>query len=90
MAVNLGMRIVDEVDIRIFNIDWSPWLRTNTIAASSWVTPAGLTSLNESNTTTRTSIKVSGWVDGASYTFFNTVTTSDGQTRRVSFTIECE
>lgn len=89
MATNLSLRPVDPVDIRIFNINWSKWLKTAIITSSSWSVPSPLVNYADSNTTTLTSIKLGGWVEGQSYTVYNTVTTSLGETRRVDFSLVC-
>ena len=91
MPKDLGLRFVDPADVRVFNIDWTLWLNklSAVIASSAWSVPFGLNDLNESNTTLITSIKVSGWTLGNSYTLSNTVVTNTGQTRRVEFVVEC-
>ena len=91
MPKDLGIRFVDPADVRVFNIDWTLWLNklSATIANSTWNVPTGLTDLNESNTALITSIKLSGWSLGNSYTLSNTVVTNNGQTRRVEFVVEC-
>jgi hypothetical protein len=48
-----------------YTIDWSQWLGDGeTIAASTWDVPAGLTEVDESETTTATSVRVSGGTAG--------------------------
>lgn len=88
MATALGQRIVDAVDVRIFSINWVPWISGATILTSVW-DAAGLVDEQEYFTDTTTLIKLSGFVLGASYTVYNKVTISDGETRRVSFDVEC-
>jgi len=92
MPKDLGLRFVDPADTRIFNIDWSPWLNklSAVIANSTWVVATGLTDLAESNTTLKTSIKLSGWTSGNAYKLINTVSTNTGETRRVEFVVECQ
>lgn len=91
MPKDLGLRFVSSSDIRVFNIDWSPFLNriSATIANSVWIVPVSLTDLVESNTTLKTSIKLSGWAPATSYTIVNTVSTTTGETRSVEFVVEC-
>jgi hypothetical protein len=63
-----------------YTIDWSQWLGDGeTIAASTWDVPAGLTEVDESETTTATSVRVSGGTAGTMYSVTNHIVTSTGQ-----------
>lgn len=88
MATALGQRIVDAVDVRIFSIDWVRWIGSATILTSAWET-TGLIDEQEYFTNQTTLVKLSGFTPGGNYTVYNTVTTSSGETRRVSFDVEC-
>ena len=90
--VNLGLRLVAPVDVRIIGINWTNWLAQigSTISGSSWTVPAGLTTGATSNTTLRTYITLSGWSAGSSYTVYNTISTASGETRQVAFDVECK
>lgn len=71
---------------RTFTIDWANggpndgtaddkgYLQGDTLSASSWVVPTGITSVVEANTTTTASIKLSGGSLGKKYLVTNRVT----------------
>ena len=74
-----------------YTIEWAAWLSGgDTISSYVWTVPAGLTSVLESNTTTQTSIKLSGGTQGKSYEVKCNITTVAGLTdeRTLKFTIE--
>lgn len=60
-------------------IDWSEWLDTDTISASDWVVPTGITEESDSNTTTTATIWLSGGVVGSVYAVANRITTVGGR-----------
>ena len=70
-----------------YGFDWSEWLGTDTITASSWAVPAGLTEVADGNSTTTTVVWLSGGTAGASYTCTNTITTSEGRTDERSLVV---
>jgi hypothetical protein len=78
-----------------YGCDWGdaavgPWLATGeTITTSTWIVPAGLVSVSESNTTTATAIFLSGGVIGTTYTLTNRIVTSAGRTEDRSMLIAC-
>lgn len=43
-----------------YNVDWSTWLGTDTIASSVWTVEAGLTKDSDSKTTTIATVMLSG------------------------------
>lgn len=86
----LGKVQKDPADIRVYEVNWAPWLRTYTLSTSTWSLPAGLTNVGESNTTTSTQVKISGGVGGTTYTVGNTITSSNGETKKVYFNIIVE
>lgn len=61
-----------------YAIDWSDILTDEgvTISTSTWIVPSGITKDSESNSTTATSIVVSGGTIGELYTLTNIITTS--------------
>jgi len=62
-----------------YTLDWSDWLDTDTIATSTWAsTPTGLTEDAESETTTTTTIKLSGGTAGTVYRVTNDIVTTTG------------
>lgn len=88
--MSLGTRIKDPADIRLYTIDWSEWLDGATISSSTWSLASGLTNVTDANTTTTATVKISGGSNGHSYACANTITTSAGETRKVSFDLEIE
>ena len=62
---------------KTYGFDWTSWMSIgDTIASSAWVIDAGLTVVTEDNSTTHTSIQLSGGVAGQEYTVTNTITTA--------------
>lgn len=62
-----------------YTIDWTAWLPgADTIAASAWTVPTGLTSAAETNTAYRASIKLTGGTAGQTYDVKNVITTTGG------------
>lgn len=95
MAINLGQRVKDPADVRIYTVNWSLWLAQEgtTIASSSWNTlPTGsaLVSSSAVYTTTTAAIKISGGTAGTTYTVNNTIVTASGETVRVVFTLKVQ
>lgn len=69
-------------------VDWSAWLGdSDAIATSDWIVPEGLTEDSATNTTTTTTIWLSGGTAGAVYTVVNRITTDDGRTEDRSIVI---
>lgn len=62
-----------------YDTDWTAELAGDTIATSTWIVPAGLVAGAESNTTTVTTIWLSGGVVGTSYPVLNEIATSGGR-----------
>lgn len=62
-----------------YQIDWSVWLGSDTIASSSWTVPAGLTDFAESSTTTSATQWLAGGTVGAVYSVVNQITTTGGR-----------
>ena len=77
----------DPADALDYLIDWTAWLGTDTISASTWTAPTGITKSAESNTTTRATVWVSGGTAGASYTLTNRIVTAGGRTAERSIRI---
>lgn len=62
-----------------YQLDWSEWLATgDTISASAWVVPTGLTLDSDSNTTTKATAVLSGGDLGVTYIVTNRITTVNG------------
>lgn len=70
-----------------YTIDWSDWLGSDTIASSTWTTPAGITEESTSSTTTVATILLSGGTSGTSYVLTNRITTAAGLTEDRSIQI---
>lgn len=60
--------------------DWSAWLGTDTIVASTWIVDTGLTVEDEDNDTTTATVWLSGGTVGKKYTAVNRITTAAGRT----------
>lgn len=64
-----------------WHFDWLNWLATaETITSSSFIVTAGLTLVSNTNTTTNTTVWLSGGQTGHVYTVTNRVVTSGGRT----------
>jgi hypothetical protein len=70
----------DPDEVLDYGIDWASRLDTDTIATSTWIVPDGITQTDDSNTTTATTIWLSGGTLGEAYVFTNRVTTAGGRT----------
>lgn len=69
----------DPDDISEFGFNWTEWLEGDTIATSTWVTPAGLTYASDANTTTTTNVFVTGGTEGTVYKLVNRIVTAAGR-----------
>lgn len=84
----------DPNEVKDYMLDWSgaapgPRLVTGeTISTSTWVVPSGITKDSDSNTTTTTTVWLSGGTAGVHYTLTNRVTTSQGRTYDWSITVQ--
>lgn len=79
----------DPESVLDYQIDWSTWLGSDTIASSSWVIPTGITEDSDSNTTTTATVWLSGGTAGTTYTVTNRIVTAGGRTEDRSLTIKC-
>jgi hypothetical protein len=72
-----------------FAIDWSDWLPTgDTISTSTWDVPAGLTEDSETESTTLTTVWLSGGTAGQDYNITNQIVTAGGRTDDRTITIK--
>lgn len=71
-----------------YGFDWTDWLDGDTISASSWTVPSGITNYSESNTTTGTTIWLSGGTQGEDYIVTNQITTAGGVIEQRSLKIQ--
>jgi hypothetical protein len=70
----------DPDEVVDYSIDWTARLESDTIVASSWIVPSGITRNSDSFTPTSTTIWLQGGTDGAAYSFVNRVITAGGRT----------
>ena len=71
-------------------VSWAPILAGDTITASAWVIPAGLTQTGESFAATTTTVWLGGGVAGQTYGLKNTITTSGGRTIQRTIDLKVE
>jgi len=62
-----------------FSIDWSDRLGTDTIAASIWVLPSGITTDQDQFTDTVATVWIDGGTHGVTYEVVNKITTTAGR-----------
>lgn len=63
-----------------YQVNWAAWLDGDTISASTWTVPAGLTQPSPaSNTTTTATVWIAGGTAGSSYNVVNHITTTAGR-----------
>ena len=72
-----------------YTFDWSAWLGVDTIATSTWTVPTGITQVTESETTTTTTVWLSGGTADTNYAVVNTIITVGGRTDQRTLTIRC-
>ena len=75
----------DPSSVLKYGFDWTDWLNGDTISTggsgSSWtVSPAGLSVVGSSKTTTTTTVTLSGGDVGVTYLVTNTIVTAGGET----------
>lgn len=62
-----------------YHIDWSKWLDGDTISASTWDAPTGITIDSSDFTSTTAVVWLSEGTEGSTYKVVNSITTSDGR-----------
>lgn len=72
--------IKDPDAVKDYGVNWLAWLGSDTIATSVWSVPAGITEVSESETTTASTIWLSGGSAGEDYELVNRITTAGGRT----------
>lgn len=70
-----------------YQVDWSAWLGTDTITASTWTLDTGITKTLDTHTTTAATIWLSGGTDGTNYSVSNRIVTAGGRTNDRTLTI---
>lgn len=80
----------DPGDTLDYLLDWSLFLDSDTISSAVWTVPSGLTKTAQSETTTTTTVWLSGGTADTLYTLDCTITTAGGRTaqRRVGLYVE--
>jgi len=81
----------DGASILDYTIDWSDWLATGeTISASTWTVPTGLTSTDTGVTTTSATVWLSGGTRDTVYVVTNEIDTNQSRTAQRSLVIRVE
>ena len=70
--------IKDPQAILPYGFDWSEWLGVDTIATSNWSADTGITIDSDANTTTVTSVTLSGGSARHTYKIVNHIVTAAG------------
>lgn len=84
------MFLKEPTEVLDYRIDWSDWLDGLTIASSTWIVPAGITSEDETNTSTISLIRLSGGTWGETYELQNTIVASDDESETRSILIRIQ
>ena len=71
-----------------YQVDWSDWLGTDTIAASTWTVPSGITKDSDTNTTTTATFWLSGGTAGENYKLVNHIVTVGGREDDRTITVQ--
>ena len=89
-----GIYIEKDADgVLDYTLDWSDWLGTNTISSSTWSVETitgdsdALTIDSNTNTTTKSTVFLSGGSVGNVYKVYNTIGTSNSLTERRHFRV---
>lgn len=78
----------DPDDILDYGVDWSARLSGDTLAASDWIVPDGITEDSASFSASSATIWLSGGTAGQSYAITNRVTTAAGRQFDATVTIQ--
>jgi hypothetical protein len=73
-----------------YEIDYTQWLSLDTITASTWTVPDGLTEDSSTFTSTTTTVWLASGVLGTSYIVTNVIGTAAGRTQSHSFVLDIE
>lgn len=69
----------DPDEVLDYKVDWAKRLGSDTIAASTWTTPDGITLMTSSYQPKFTLVWLSGGSVGKTYSFVNRITTASGR-----------
>lgn len=70
-----------------FTVNWTTWLNGDTIATSNFTVPSGIVKDSQSNSTTSSTVWLSGGTEGSIYDVLNRITTAGGRTEDKTLTI---
>jgi len=85
--MSIEVFLKDPSDRTDYGFDWTDWLAGDTISASAWTLPTGLTDYSDSNTTTSTTIWITGGTHGTDYLITNQITTAGARIKQRSIKI---
>jgi len=80
----------DPDEIKDYVVDWTDRLAGDSIVTSTWIVPDDITMDSNSNTSTTTTIWLSGGVLGTTYEFVNRVVTSGARTYDQTCKLKCK
>ena len=80
----------DPDETKDYVVDWTTRLSGDTIETSLWIAPDGIVIDSEENTTTETTIWLSGGTLGDVYELVNRVTTAGGRTLDQTCKLKCK
>lgn len=75
----------DPDEVLDYQVNWSEWLGADTITTSTWTVQTGITDGLKTNTSTTTTIWLSGGTAGVEYEIKNKIVTAGGRTAERSF-----
>jgi hypothetical protein len=82
--------VKDPNSVLDYQIDWSTWLASDTIATSTWTAPTGITIASSSNTTTAATVWLSGGTAGVWYSLVNRIVTAGARTEDRTIQVRVE
>lgn len=86
----MGPILKDPAAVLDYGLDWSEWLPDgDTIAASTWTVPTGLTVDSDTFNDVHTTVWLSGGTAGQVYQVVNQITTAEGRTDERTLVIQC-
>lgn len=77
----------DPAESLSYDLDWTAWLDGDTITASAWDVPAGLTLAGSSSTGTAATAVLSGGTLGAFHAVSNLIETAAGRRTKRTFVV---
>lgn len=80
LGTKINPHIKDPNAVLDYIVNWATFLGADTISSDSWVVPVGITSVTETNTTTTSTIWLSGGTIGQKYALTNRIVSAGGRT----------